>query len=119
VGIEIAAELKMVQPELKVTLVHSRDKILSSEGFSDEFKDTTLSLVHDAGVETVLGSRVSETIENTGSDSESTSYEVVLTDGRRIKAGFVINAISKFHPSATYMPASALDEEGYINIKSR
>ncbi|OKL58316.1 hypothetical protein UA08_06423 [Talaromyces atroroseus] len=118
VGIEIAAELKMVQPEIKVTLIHSRSKILSSEDFPDEFKDTTLSLVHDAGVETVLGARVLDTIENTDPASKSKTYEVVLSDGRRVKAGFVINAISKFHPSATYLPTTALDEEGYIKIKS-
>lgn len=117
VGIEIAAELKMFHPHLKVTLVHSRQRILSSEDLSDEFKDLALNLVHEAGVETILGARVKETIEN--SDSNSTTYEVVLSDGRRVQAGFVINAISKFHPTATYLPPTAVDEEGYVKIESR
>ncbi|GAM33584.1 hypothetical protein TCE0_011r00590 [Talaromyces pinophilus] len=116
VGIEIAAELKMLHPHLKVTLVHSRQRILSSEDLSDEFKDLALNLVHEAGVETILGARVKETIEN--SDSNSTTYEVVLSDGRRVQASFVINAISKFHPTATYLPPTAVDEEGYVKIES-
>ncbi|PCG89915.1 Dimeric alpha-beta barrel [Penicillium occitanis (nom. inval.)] len=116
VGIEIAAELKMLHPRLKVTLVHSRQRILSSEDLSDEFKDLALNLVHEAGVETILGARVKETIEN--SDSNSTTYEVVLSDGRRVQASFVINAISKFHPTATYLPPTAVDEEGYVKIES-
>jgi NADH dehydrogenase FAD-containing subunit len=117
VGIEIAAELKMLYPHLKVTLIHSRQRILSSEDLSDEFKDLALDLVHEAGVETILGARVKETIKN--SDSDSTSYEVILSDGRRVQAGFVINAISKFHPTATYLPSTAVDEEGYVKIESR
>lgn len=108
----------MLYPKLKVTLIHSRSKILSSEDLPDEFKDTALSLVHEAGVETILGARVSETIENADSGSDSAPYEVVLSDGRRVQAGFVINAISKFHPTATYLPSTALDEEGYVKINS-
>ena len=107
----------MIYPHLKVTLIHSRQRILSSEELPDEFKDVALTLVHEAGVETILGARVKDTIKKT--DSNSTSYEVVLSDDRRIQAGFVINAISKFRPTATYLPSTAVDEEGYIKIKSR
>ena len=113
-GIEIAAELKMLYPHLKVTLIHSRQRILSSEDLSDEFKGLALNLVHEAGVETILGARVKETIKKS-----DTTFEVVLSDGRCVQAGFVINAISKFHPTATYLPSTALDEEGYIKIESR
>lgn len=119
VGIEIAAELKMLYEHLKVTLIHSRQRILSSEDLSDEFKDLALNLVHEAGVETILGARVKETVKKSDSDSKSTSYEVVLSDGRRVQAGFVINAISKFHATATYLPSTAVDEEGYIKIEPR
>lgn len=107
----------MIYPHLKVTLIHSRQRILSSEDLPDEFKDVALNLVHEAGVETILGARVKDTIKKT--DSNSTLYEVVLSDDRRIQADFVINAISKFHPTATYLPSTAVDEEGYIKIKSR
>lgn len=117
VGIEIAAELKTFCPHLKVTLIHSRQQILSSEDLSDEFKDLALNLVHEAGVETILGARVKDTIKN--SNAESSTYEVVLSDGCRVKAGFVINAISKFHSTANYLPSTAVDEEGYVKIESR
>ncbi|KAH8689376.1 hypothetical protein BGW36DRAFT_70485 [Talaromyces proteolyticus] len=115
VGIEMAAELKLLLPKIKVTLIHSRSRILSSEPLPDEFKDLALKLVHEAGVKTILDVRVIETIESKTSDSAP--FEVLLSDGRRIKAGLVINAVSKFHPTASYLPPRALDPEGYVKIK--
>lgn len=98
-------------------MIHSRQRVLSSEDLPDEFKDLALSLIHEAGVETILGARVKDTIKI--SESDSTTYEVALSDGRRVQAGFVINAISKYHPTATYLPSIAVDEEGYVKIESR
>lgn len=114
VGIEIAAELKLLMPDVKVTLIHSRSKLLSSEPLPDEFKDRALQLVHEAGVETILGVRVVDTIENKTSGSE-----VLLSDGRQVKADLVINAVSKFHPTTKYLPSTALDDDGYVKIKPR
>jgi NADH dehydrogenase FAD-containing subunit len=114
VGIEIAAELKLLMPDVNVTLIHSRSKLLSSEPLPDEFKDRALQLVHEAGVGTILGVRVVDTIENKASGSE-----VLLSDGRRVKADLVINAVSKFHPTTTYLPSTVLDDDGYVKIKPR
>ncbi|CRG90994.1 hypothetical protein PISL3812_08042 [Talaromyces islandicus] len=113
VGIEIAAELKLLMPNVKVTLIHSRSKLLSSERLPDEFKDRALQLVHEAGVETILGVRVVNMTENMPPSSE-----VLLSDGRRVKADLVINAVSKFHPTTTYLPSIALDDDGYVKINS-
>ncbi|EED14657.1 pyridine nucleotide-disulphide oxidoreductase AMID-like, putative [Talaromyces stipitatus ATCC 10500] len=118
VGIEIAAELKTTHPHLKVTLIHSRKQILSSENVSDEFRDLALGLVQESGVETILGARVNKVIKKSDPGTGLTSYEVCFVDGRHVKAGFVVNAISKFHPTANYLPSSALDEEGYVKIGS-
>lgn len=51
VGIEMAAELKLTMPQINVVLAHSRDKLLSSEGLSDECKEVSLELLKDADVE--------------------------------------------------------------------
>lgn len=113
VGIEIASELKLVQPHQSVTLIHSRPKLLSSEALPDETKDRALSLIHDAGVKTIMSTRVTK-IEQAESESEAT--QLTLSDGSVVKTGLVINAISKYTPTATYLPDNALDEGGYVKI---
>jgi NADH dehydrogenase FAD-containing subunit len=52
VGVEIA-ELKMTAPDLKVLLIHSRSKLLSSEPLPDDFK----SMAFDAVKRSRRGSR--------------------------------------------------------------
>ncbi|KAJ4267370.1 hypothetical protein NW762_003475 [Fusarium torreyae] len=117
VGIEMAAELKMVKPHLKVTLVHSRDKLLSSEGLPDETKDVALKLVKEGGVEVLMNHRLAST-KKVETDDGSNKYEIEFTNGNKTFASEVIMAISKSVPTSTYLPASALDEEGYVKIKS-
>lgn len=115
----MAAELKLAEPAQKVTLVHSQQRLMSSESLPDEMKDCVLSALHDEGVETVLGSRVSrtsQTSEETGSPSSST---ITLADGRQIETGHVIDAISRSSPTSYYLPGNVLDKEGYVKINAR
>lgn len=114
VGIEMSAELKNVQPHRKVTLIHSRSKLLSSEPLSDECKDCAYNLLRDAGVETVMNTRVNDIEEKPGP-----SFELSLSDGRKITTSMVINAISKFSPTTSYLPDAVLDNEGYVKIKPK
>lgn len=118
VGIEMAAELKMVKPHVKVTLVHSRDKLLSSEGLPDETKDRALELLLEAGVEVLMSHRLASTnrVETTDGSSK---HEIKFTNGDKIVASEVIMAISRSIPSTKYLPTSALDEEGYVKIKPK
>ncbi|PGH13034.1 hypothetical protein AJ79_03871 [Helicocarpus griseus UAMH5409] len=119
VGVEIAAELKAEQPDRNVTLIHSRSKLLSSEPLPDGFRDKALELLHDAGVETILSSRVTNTTSTYPKEGNaSPSYTLTLADGRTLKAGYVINAISKYSPTTSYLPSSALDKEGYVKINN-
>lgn len=129
VGIEMAAELKLVRPDIKVTLIHSRDQLLSSEGLPEECKTRALELVREAGVEVLLGHRVAETVKlpspspSSSSASVSSSpltrprYEVRFTNGHKILASEVIMAISQPVPSTGFLPPAALDEEGYARIR--
>ncbi|KAF7549179.1 hypothetical protein G7046_g8432 [Stylonectria norvegica] len=117
VGIEMAAELKMVKPHLSVTLVHSREKLLSSEGLPDETKDAALDLLKEAGVEVLMSHRLATTKEIKTTDG-SAKQEIEFTNGHKIFASEVIMAISKSVPSTAYLPSSAVDAEGYVNIQS-
>ncbi|KAJ5827280.1 hypothetical protein N7447_004043 [Penicillium robsamsonii] len=114
VGIEIAAEIKMLRPQAKVTLVHSRQQLLSSEDLPDEFKAKTLEILKESKVEVLLGARVQDTV--LGSDSFPAKYTLKLSDGRELIADHVINAVSRFAPTSSYLPKDACDSEGYVRI---
>lgn len=115
VGIEMAAELKMVKPHVKVTLVHSREKLLSSEGLPDETRDRALELLKEAGVECLMGHRLASSDKVETVDG-APRYEVKFTNGKTIVASQVIMAISKSTPTTAYLPKSTLNEEGYVKI---
>lgn len=115
VGIEMAAELKVVKPHVRVILAHSRDKLLSSEGLSDECKDRALELLRDSGVEVLMNHRLAESKSVESAEGPS-KYEVEFTNGNKMVVNAVVMAISKSVPSTSFLPASALDEEGYVNI---
>lgn len=110
----MAAEIKLVLPDQKVTLIHSRDKLCSSEPLPDEFKDRCLAVLQESGVETVMGERVLET-ETVNEDGTSVSI-LKMSSGRTIRASEVIYAISRSAPTSQYLPAAALDDEGYVKI---
>ncbi|OAQ60784.2 pyridine nucleotide-disulfide oxidoreductase, NAD-binding domain-containing protein [Pochonia chlamydosporia 170] len=116
VGIEMAAELKLYMPDIKVMLAHSRDKLLSSEGLSDECKDASLRLLKEAGVEVSMGHRL-DRYEQIETSDGSEKYQVRFTNGTTTYASLVIMAVSKSIPSTSYLPASALDSEGYVKIQ--
>ncbi|OCL04401.1 hypothetical protein AOQ84DRAFT_400144 [Glonium stellatum] len=115
VGIEMAAELKLVQPKHSVRLIHSGRQLLSSEPLPDDFKAHTLSVLQESGVEVILGQRVIGTT-NVKTSDDTLFYELTLSDGSQILAGQVIKAVSRSVPSSSYLPTSTLDKEGYIII---
>lgn len=124
VGIEMAAELKTVKPHLRVTLVHSRDRLLSSEGLSEECKGKALELLREAGVEVLLSHRLLATTKVSGSeidgDVASAEYKIDFTNGKSMRASVVIMAVSNSVSTAgKYLPSSALDEKGYVHIRSK
>lgn len=113
VGIEMAAELKMVKPHVKVTLVHSRERLLSSEGLPDDVKDIALELLRESGVEVLMSTRVAT------STKVGDRYEVEFTNGSKMTASEVVMAISKSVPTSGYLPKTAVDEEGFIKINAK
>ncbi|KAK8929948.1 hypothetical protein H634G_01472 [Metarhizium anisopliae BRIP 53293] len=117
VGIEMAAELKLVKPDVKVTLIHSRDKLLSSENLSDECKDKALELLKEAGVDVLMSHRLASTTKAETANGPP-KYEIEFTNGHKMAASVVIMAVSKSKSTATYLPSSAIDGDGYVKIES-
>ncbi|KAK1753394.1 apoptosis-inducing factor 2 [Echria macrotheca] len=117
VGIEMAAELKLVHPHLKVTLVHSRDKLLSSEPLPDDVKDRSLELLREAGVDVLLSHRVDRTDETVDEYGQS-CQRMHFTNGHNLVADHVIMAISQSVPSTSFLPGAVLDDEGYVRIEA-
>lgn len=114
----MAAELKLVEPTQKVTLIQSQDKLLSSEPLPDEFKDRTALVLQEQGVEVILGHRVLEQ-EEVGPNDGNTHFKLTMSDGSEIMAGHVIWAMSKSAPSTTFLPAITLNDGGYVKINSK
>ena len=111
VGIEFAAEMKVHFPNSEVTLVHSRDKLLSSEPLTDEYKAVALKLLKEGGVNVILGQRVvSET--DTGS-----SKEVQLSNGDKISCDKVIYTAVQQGANTGFIPKEVLDDQGCIKAR--
>lgn len=113
VGIEMATELKLTFPGLKITLVHSRSDLLSNEPLPEEFKSETLKLVQEMEVDVILSSRVTAV-----KDNDDGSKTVEINGSTSIKAGKVIWALSHQLPSSTYLPTEALDADGLVKIRA-
>ena len=113
----MAAELKMLEPQQRVTLIHSRDRLLSSEPLPGDFAERVHSTLQDGGVEVILGQRVVDTTAVDGEDDQR-MWRLTLGDGRQITTGHVLSAISRCIPTSTYLPPQALDEQGYVKVHS-
>lgn len=114
----MAAELKLVHPHCGVTLIHSREKLLSAEPLPDETKDKALELIHDADVKVLMSHRLDKTEEVTTNDG-SKCLKLSFTNGHSILASQVIMAISKSSPSSTFLPKEAMADGGFVKIHSR
>lgn len=113
----MAAELKLLEPSKKVTLIHSREDLLSSEPLPADFKERTLITLRQTGVEVILNDRVTNVTPVDFPDGTHLS-KLTLKDGKHMITSHVIWAISRSTPTSSYLPQSALDPNGYINVES-
>ncbi|KAF2963397.1 hypothetical protein GQX73_g10177 [Xylaria multiplex] len=116
VGIEMATELKYISPSVQVTLAHSRDKLLSAEPLPNMVKDCALELTEQSGVEVLLNHRLASQTPTKDADG-SDLHEVEFTNGHKMVVSEVITAISNSIPSTAYLPQSALNSDGYVNVE--
>ncbi|KIX01203.1 uncharacterized protein Z518_08928 [Rhinocladiella mackenziei CBS 650.93] len=113
VGVEMAAEIKMVEPHVRVSLIHSRNTLLSSEPLPDKFGHKTLALLEEVGVEVMLGQRV---VDISPSPQDQSTKVLRLSNGIELLASHVINAVSRPVSTSTYIPSEALDADGYVKV---
>lgn len=113
----MAAELKLLDPTQKVTLIHSRKRLLSSEPLPDDFAERVDSVLREGGVEVILGQRVVNTTAVYMKD-EQRVWRLDLSDGRQLTTGRVLSAISRCIPTSTYLAREALNEDGYVKVHS-
>lgn len=111
----MAAELKVLNLQQKVTLIHSRDRLLSSEPLPNDFASRVDSVLREGGVQVVLGQRVGETTAVDVEDQRR-MWRLTLSDGRQITTGHVLSAISRCIPTSAYLPPKALNGDGYIKV---
>ncbi|CAK7563792.1 MAG: hypothetical protein SEPTF4163_001669 [Sporothrix epigloea] len=117
VGIEMAAELKVAQPHIKVTLAHSRSRLMSSEPLPDHVAEKTLEILKTNGVEVLLNHRLQETRELESDGEGPNVKEVVFTNGHTMRVNAVVVAISQSKPSTDFLPVEAVNDEGYVKIQ--
>ncbi|KAJ0422258.1 hypothetical protein BJY00DRAFT_280500 [Aspergillus carlsbadensis] len=120
VGIEIAAEINMLHPQIPVTLIHSRSRLLSSESLPDSFAARALEILHENKISSILGARVIDISEpqQSSPEDEQPEYTLTLSTGQTLTASHVINAVSRFTPTApSFLPEPTCDEQGYIRIE--
>jgi NADH dehydrogenase FAD-containing subunit len=115
VGVEMAAETAMVYPNLKTSLIHSRSQLLSSEPLPEEFRDKTLELLREGGVNVVLGKRV---LSTTPSDQNPSKTILNLSDNTTMTASHICWAISAPKPTTSYLPSSTLNSDGEVTVVS-
>jgi hypothetical protein len=113
----MAAELKTVQPNLKVTLAHSRGRLLSAEPLPDSVAGVAADLTRDAGVDVLLNHRLASSTPIKNANGRD-AYEVVFENGNKMTASVVIMAVSKCVPTSEYMPKTTRNEEGYVNVRA-
>lgn len=112
----MAAELKDLYPNQKITLIHSRDHLLSAEPLPDAFKERICTILREQEVTVILGQRV---VDTTAVETEGGRrvWQLTLSDGTKLTAGHVMNAVSKSVATSTYLPKEALNEEGLVKIR--
>lgn len=108
-GTEFAGELKLTHPSKRITLIHSRSSLLSSEPLPDEFKTKALEMMEASGIEVLLNTRV----------KSETDGGLVLSTGETITTSAVIWCTGGQRPITGYIPSAALDSAtGLVRITS-
>ena len=118
VGVEIAAKLKMLIPQLTVTLAHSRDTLLSSEPIPDSAKEKTFELLKGTGVRVLMNHRLRQVVDERTLEGDDV-FRLKFDNGTQMVASKVIHTISQSVPSTEYLPASALNSNGYVEVLPR
>jgi NADH dehydrogenase FAD-containing subunit len=112
----MAAYIKVQFPACRVSLVHSRDALLSSEPLPSEFKAKALDLLREGGVDVILGQRVlGETDVGVGSRKKA----LRLSGGQVIECDKVIYSAKQLGANTDFVGLSNenVDDKGCIRTR--
>lgn len=112
-GVEFAGKIKTSYPQISVTLIHSRDRLLPKEPLPEYFKSRVLEMLRELEVEVILGQRGRVTLVS------DNTYRIYLDDHSSISADKVIWSASNRTPSTGFLPDSALNEDRTIRIDAQ
>jgi apoptosis-inducing factor 2 len=105
--------VKHNHPSQRVTLIHSRNELLSNEPLPSDFKERALIILGEEGVDVTLNQRaIVETTEN----AEETVSTITLSNGEKITANHIIWATSKNVPNTNCIPQEILDDNGFVKV---
>jgi hypothetical protein len=109
----MAAYAKVQFPHCNVTLIHSRDTLLSSEPLPNEYKVKALDLLVEGGVEVILGQRVLKE-----SDAGSKKF-LHLSGGQVIECDKVIHSAVQKGANTEFLglPEKTVDGKGCIRTR--
>ncbi|KAH7169350.1 hypothetical protein DER46DRAFT_260006 [Fusarium sp. MPI-SDFR-AT-0072] len=88
VGVQMATDLGEVYPEKKVTLVHSRDRLMQL--YHEKMDAILRDRLQELGVDVITGTRA--VIPSKGFPTDGSTFELELKDGRKIQTDLVIPA---------------------------
>lgn len=85
VGLELAGELREAFPDIKIQVVEAEDQILSSPGYTPEFRKSIEEAVEEMGIDVVTGSKLAYLPHNPAGtlgrfEVETTNGEVIDGD---------------------------------------
>ncbi|KGO60944.1 FAD-dependent pyridine nucleotide-disulfide oxidoreductase [Penicillium expansum] len=110
-GVELATDVKSVNPHKNVTLIHSRKTLLSN--FGTKVHDVALEALEGFGVCVILGERVQTHSEDNGS--------VVLGTGAEIPCDLLVRCTGQKAASdiiAELCPDAVSSSGGFVKVKS-
>lgn len=113
IGVEFAGKIKRHHPGTPVTLVHSRNQLLSNEPLPEEFKLRALQLLQQQGVKVILNQRAD--IEQLPDGT----YYITFSGCDRLHTTIVIMAIVSPTASSQFLPSAVLSNAGFIKVDSK
>jgi NADH dehydrogenase FAD-containing subunit len=103
VGVEVASDIKLRNPDKKVTLIHSRDSVVNS--MPKKMQSFVLNQLNKIGVEVILNERVLEHKQKV----------VSLKSGKTLECDIYIPA-SSIGGNSAFMPEGTTDERSFIKV---
>ncbi|KAJ7162259.1 FAD/NAD-P-binding domain-containing protein [Mycena filopes] len=115
-GIQMAFDAKEFYPDKSVTVIHSRDQLMSR--FHPKLDSIIKERAHKVGVNLILGQRVK--VPPNGFPISGPSYNVELADGRLVPADVAVSCIGAVplsSPLLSLSPSSVDPHSKFILVK--